>query len=160
MDNLDEKYKSKNPFTVPDRYFDTLGDRVMDRIKDEDGKTRKTSLFQTLKPYLGLAGLFAFAMIVVQLLVPNLVDENRMLLKNGEQANMTAQAEDENIFDADFNPSREEIIEYLSQETDPIEFLYAERRVELNVQARYMKKVSLIILWMGLVFLYLPKAGN
>ena len=108
MDNLDEKYKSKNPFTVPDRYFDTLGDRVMDRIKDEDGKTRKTSLFQTLKPYLGLAGLFAFAMIVVQLLVPNLVDEN--------------------IFDADFNPSREEIIEYLSQETDPIEFLYAERR--------------------------------
>ena len=124
MDNLDEKYKSKNPFTVPDRYFDTLGDRVMDRIKDEDGKTRKTSLFQTLKPYLGLAGLFAFAMIVVQLLVPNLVDENRMLLKNGEQANMTAQAED----DTDFNPSREEIIEYLSQETDPIEFLYAERR--------------------------------
>ena len=128
MDNLDEKYKSKNPFTVPDRYFDTLGDRVMDRIKDEDGKTRKTSWFQTLKPYLGLAGLFAFAMIVVQLLVPNLVDENRMLLKNGEQANMTAQAEDENIFDTDFNPSREEIIEYLSQETDPIEFLYAERR--------------------------------
>ena len=41
---------------------------------------------------------------------------------------MTPQAEDENIFDADFNPSREEIIEYLSQETDPIEFLYAERR--------------------------------
>ena len=85
-------------------------------------------MFQTLKPYLGLAGLFAFAMIVVQLLVPNLVDENRILLKNGEQANVTAQAEDENIFDADFNPSREEIIEYLSQETDPIEFLYAERR--------------------------------
>ena len=81
MDNLDEKYKSKNPFTVPDRYFDTLGDRVMDRIKDEEGKTRETSLFQTLKPYLGLAGLFAFAMIVIQLLVPNLVDENRMLSK-------------------------------------------------------------------------------
>ena len=128
MDNLDEKYKSKNPFSVPDRYFDTLGDRVMDRIKDEEGKTRETSSFQTLKPYLGLAGLFAFAMIVIQLLVPNLVDENRMLSKNGEQANMTAQAEDENIFDTDFNPSREEIIEYLSQETDPIEFLYAERR--------------------------------
>ena len=128
MDNLDEKYKSKNPFTVPDRYFDTLGDRVMDRIKDEEGKTRKTSLFQTLNPYLGLAGLFVFVMIVVRLLIPNLADENRMRLKNGEQANMTAQTETENIFDADFNPSREEIIEYLSQEADPIEFLYAERR--------------------------------
>ena len=128
MDNLDEKYKSKNPFTVPDRYFDTLGDRVMDRIKDEEGKTRKTSLFQTLNPYLGLAGLFVFVMIVVRLLIPNLADENRTRLKNGEQANMTAQTENENIFDADFNPSREEIIEYLSQEADPIEFLYAERR--------------------------------
>ena len=128
MDNLDEKYKSKNPFTVPDRYFDTLGDRVMDRIKDEEGKTRKTSLFQTLNPYLGLAGLFVFVMIVVRLLIPNLADENRMRLKNGEQANMTAQTENENIFDADFNPSREEIIEYLSQEADPIEVLYAERR--------------------------------
>lgn len=128
MDNLDEKYKSKNPFTVPDRYFDTLGDRVMDRIKDEDGQTRKTSLFQTLKPYLGLAGLFAFAMIVMHVLLPNLVDENRMLLENKERANMTARTEDESIFDADFNPSREEIIEYLSQEADPIEFLYAERR--------------------------------
>lgn len=128
MDNLDEKYKSKNPFTVPDRYFDTLGDRVMDRIKDEEGKTRKTSLFQTLNPYLGLAGLFVFVMIVVRLLIPNLANENRMRLKNGEQANMTAQTENENIFDADFNPSREEIIEYLSQEADPIEFLYAERR--------------------------------
>jgi hypothetical protein len=128
MDNLDEKYKSKNPFTVPDRYFDTLGDRVMDRIKDEEGKTRKTSLFQTLNPYLGLAGLFVFVMIVVRLLIPNLVDENRTRLKNGEQANLAAQTENENIFDSDFNPSREEIIEYLSQEADPIEFLYAERR--------------------------------
>ena len=84
MDNLDEKYKSKNPFTVPDRYFDTLGDRVMDRIKDEEGETRKTSLFQTLNPYLGLAGLFVFVMIVVRLLIPNLADENRTRLKNGE----------------------------------------------------------------------------
>ena len=121
MDNLDEKYKSKNPFTVPDRYFDTLGDRVMDRIKE-------TSLFQTLNPYLGLAGLFVFVMIVVRLLIPNLADENRTRLKNGEQANLAAQTENENIFDSDFNPSREEIIEYLSQEADPIEFLYAERR--------------------------------
>ena len=128
MDNLDEKYKSKNPFTVPDRYFDTLGDRVMDRIKDEEGKTRKTSLFQTLNPYLGLAGLFVFVMIVVRLLIPNLANENRTRLKNGEQANLAAQTENETIFDSDFNPSREEIIEYLSQEADPIEFLYAERR--------------------------------
>ena len=44
-------------------------------------------MFQTLKPYLGFSRHYSlFAMIVVQLLVPNLVDENQMLLKNGEQA--------------------------------------------------------------------------
>lgn len=128
MDNLDEKYKSKNPFTVPDGYFDALEDRVMSRVKENE-MPKQTSLLLTLKPYLGLAALFAFAMVVVQLVLPGAVDENRMLIKKGEQPEVIAsQTEDENIFDADFNPSREEIIEYLSQETDPLEFLYAENR--------------------------------
>ena len=128
MDNLDEKYKSKNPFTVPDGYFDALEDRVMSRVKENE-TPKQTSLLLTLKPYLGLAALFAFAMVVVQLVLPGAVDENRMLIKKGEQPEVSAsQTEDENIFDADFNPSREEIIEYLSQETDPLEFLYAENR--------------------------------
>lgn len=128
MDNLDEKYKSKNPFTVPDGYFDTLEDRVMSRVKENE-KPKQTSLLLTLKPYLGLAALFAFAMVIVQLVLPGLVDEDRMLMKKGEHPEVIAsQTEDENIFDADFNPSREEIIEYLSQETDPLEFLYAENR--------------------------------
>ncbi len=128
MDNLDEKYKSKNPFKVPDGYFDALEDRVMSRVKENE-TPKQTSLLLTLKPYLGLAALFAFAMVVVQLVLPGAVDENRMLIKKGEQPEVIAsQTEDENIFDADFNPSREEIIEYLSQETDPLEFLYAENR--------------------------------
>ena len=128
MDNLDEKYKSKNPFTVPDGYFDALEDRVMSRVKENE-TPKQTSLLLTLKPYLGLASLFAFAMVVVQLVLPGAVDENRMLIKKGEQPEVIAsQTEDENIFDADFNPSLEEIIEYLSQETDPLEFLYAENR--------------------------------
>ena len=128
MDNLDEKYTSKNPFTVPDGYFDALEDRVMSRVKENE-TPKQTSLLLTLKPYLGLAALFAFAMVVVQLVLPGAVDENRMLIKKGEQPEVIAsQTEDENIFDADFNPSREEIIEYLSQETDPLEFLYAENR--------------------------------
>jgi len=126
MDNLDEKYKSKNPFTVPDGYFDTLEDRVMSRMKETH---RETTLLRILKPYFGLAALFAFAMIVVQLALPGLADENGTSMKKEmRQEVMVAQTEDENIFDPDFNPSREEIIEYLSQETDPLEFLYAENR--------------------------------
>lgn len=127
MDNLDEKYKSKNPFTIPEGYFESLGDRVMERVKEED-KPKRVSVLLALKPYLGLAGLFVFAMLFVQFLLPRLVDEDRMLAKKVDQEVTIAPEEEENIFDADFNPSREEIIEYLSQEADVTEFLYAERR--------------------------------
>lgn len=127
MDNLDEKYRSKNPFSVPDGYFESLEDRVMERVQ-EVKKPKRPSVLQVLKPYLGLAGLFVFAMVVVQLLLPRFVDENRMLAKKVEQKAPVEQEEEEWVFDTDFNPSREEIIEYLSQESDVTEFLYAERR--------------------------------
>lgn len=127
MDNLDEKYRSKNPFSVPDGYFESLEDRVMERVQ-EVKKPKRPSVLQVLKPYLGFAGLFVFAMVVVQLLLPRLVDEDRMLAKKVEQKAPVEQEEEEWVFDTDFNPSREEIIEYLSQESDVTEFLYAERR--------------------------------
>ncbi len=127
MDNLDEKYRSKNPFSVPDGYFESLEDRVMERVQ-EVKKPKRPSVLQVLKPYLGLAGLFVFAMVVVQLLLPRFVDEDRMLAKKVEQKAPVEQEEEEWVFDTDFNPSREEIIEYLSQESDVTEFLYAERR--------------------------------
>ena len=127
MDNLDEKYRSKNQFSVPDGYFDSLEERVMERVK-ENGKPKRAGALQMLKPYLGLAGLFVFAMLFVQFLLPRLVDDNEMLAKKTEQKAPAAQEEDEYIFDTDFDPSREEIIEYLSQESDVADFLYAERR--------------------------------
>lgn len=127
MDNLDEKYRSKNPFSVPDGYFESLEDRVMERVQ-EVKKPKRPSVLQVLKPYLGFAGLFVFAMVVVQLLLPRFVDEDRMLAKKVEQKAPVEQEEEEWVFDTDFNPSREEIIEYLSQESDVTEFLYAERR--------------------------------
>lgn len=125
MDNLDEKYKSKNPFTIPDRYFDSLGDRVMDRIKANE-QPKKENWSRAFRPYLGLAALFAFAMIMVQLVLPYWIDENKMLVKNAPGETPVPQTEEEAVFDADFNPSREEIIEYLVQETDVTEFLFAE----------------------------------
>ena len=67
-------------------------------------------------------------MLFVQFLLPRLVDDNEMLAKKTEQKAPAAQEEDEYIFDTDFDPSREEIIEYLSQESDVADFLYAERR--------------------------------
>ena len=35
MENFDDKYKKKSPFTVPEGYFDKLTDRVVERVNQE-----------------------------------------------------------------------------------------------------------------------------
>lgn len=126
MENFENKYKEKSPFTVPEGYFDGLTDRIIDKINEEE-KPRKSSFIQTVKPYLGLAAIFLLALMIVQLVLPRFMDKNRMLMKEGGQIVQTqpVASEDEVFFDSQFNPTNEEIIEYLSSEVDNYELLYA-----------------------------------
>ena len=51
-----------------------------------------------------------------------------MLLKEGEtieQTQQTATTDNEVIFDSHFNPTNEEIIEYLTTEVDSYDLIYA-----------------------------------
>lgn len=125
MDNFDDKYKKKSPFSVPEGYFDGLTDQVMERI-DKGEKPQKTRLVQMLKPYLGLAAIFLLALLVMQIVVPSL-DKNKMLIKDGDQVaqQQASASENEVIFDSQFNPTSEEIIEYLASEVDSYELVYA-----------------------------------
>lgn len=45
MENFDDKYKKKNPFTVPDGYFDNLTERLMKRVGEEE-KAKKKSVMR------------------------------------------------------------------------------------------------------------------
>lgn len=129
MDNFDNKYKKKNPFSVPDGYFDEITEQILSRVKEEE-KPQKVKFLQILKPYLGLVGIFALALFVVQAIFPLFVDENKMLLKNGDEVvqvqETTSGASSEEIFDSNFNPTNEEIIEYLASKVDSYELFYAE----------------------------------
>lgn len=125
MDNFDDKYKKKSPFTVPEGYFDGLTDRIMEQVvKDEE--PRKFRFIQVVKPYLGLAAIFLLALIIMQMVVPRL-DKSRMLMKGDAQIvqQQPSALESEEIFDSQFNPTSEEIIEYLALEVDNYELIYA-----------------------------------
>ncbi|WP_059026469.1 hypothetical protein [Gabonibacter massiliensis] len=118
MDDLNDKYKKKNPFAVPEGYFDTLESRIMDRVEEEKHPV-KTSYIQMVKPYLGLTATFLFAIFVVQWIFPRFVDENKRLLREGNSIVKTDESGlHETELDEDFNPTQEEIIEYLAQEVD------------------------------------------
>ena len=125
MDDFQDKYKRKNPFTVPEGYFDTMEEQVMERIKQEK-QPQKINVFRMLKPYMGLAAIFLFALFIVQWVLPHFIDENKMLLKEGEiQIVVTQEGHTREIeLDEDFNPTKEEIIEYLAQDTDMGEYFF------------------------------------
>lgn len=80
MDNFDDKYKKKNPFSVPEEYFGHLTDQVLERIREEE-KPQKVSFVNLLKPYMGLAAIFLLAFLIVQFVVPHFIDSNKMLKK-------------------------------------------------------------------------------
>lgn len=127
MENIDDKYKRKSPFTVPEGYFDKLTDRIAERVQEEK-KPQKVRFIQIVKPYMGLAAIFMLAFLVVQVVFPHFIDPNKMILKEGETVEQTQQAvatDNEVIFDSYFNPTNEEIIEYLTTEIDSYDLIYA-----------------------------------
>lgn len=62
------KRPKKNPFKTPENYFDSIEDRIMNSIENEE-KIKKSSgagkVYRLLKPVLGLAASFALVFVLV-----------------------------------------------------------------------------------------------
>ncbi len=126
MENFDDRYKRKNPFSVPERYFEQLDKRIEQRIEVEK-RPQKVRLVTLLKPYVGLVAIFLLALFVVQVVLPHAVDKDRMLARDGQEVTALQENKAETFeFDAGFNPTDEEILEYLSTEVSDYELLYAD----------------------------------
>ena len=110
MENFDDKYKKKNPFTVS-----------IPAVRYAAGK--KSSSLRGLKPYMGLVAIFFLALMVVQILFPGAKNTDLPDIE-GENA-IVQEMEAEDIFDSQFNPTNEEIIEYLASEVDNYEMILA-----------------------------------
>ncbi len=126
MENFDDRYKRKNPFSVPESYFDQLGKRIEQRIETEK-KPQKVRLVTLLKPYVGLAAIFLLALFVVQVVLPHVVDKDRMLVSEKREGMAEKETRSETFeFDSGFDPTDEEILEYLSTEVNDYDLLYAD----------------------------------
>ena len=124
MRNQEEEYNRKNPFTVPDGYFETLDERIMSRVKEEARPSREKWL-RVMRPYLGMAGVFVFAMLMLHWVLPNAFPSVERPAEDPVEAYWNSLVEEQGIeFDDDFNPTEEEIIEYLTQEMDASDFYW------------------------------------
>jgi hypothetical protein len=60
------KFPRENPFKVPEGYFDTIEDRIEERIRGTEKKSLSNQKFiLILKPILGLAASFALAFLLI-----------------------------------------------------------------------------------------------
>jgi hypothetical protein len=64
-----EKFGDKNPFCVPDRYFESFAENMMNRLPDLPAEQPKViSIYDRVKPWLYMAAVFAGLIILFNVL--------------------------------------------------------------------------------------------
>ena len=74
MTNKDlENIKRKEPFYVPENYFNTLSDQIMSNLPEKEipDTTPVVSLWQKAKPLVYLAAMFIGAALIIRFLMPS-----------------------------------------------------------------------------------------
>ena len=81
MDNKNlDKIKGENPFIVPEDYFSTLTDQIMEGLPtkssvEESIKNQPVSLWDKVKPLAYLAAIFIGAALIVRVLINTKTEE-------------------------------------------------------------------------------------
>ena len=107
------KYEKENPFVVPEHYFDRLPDRIMQRVGRKKGVSMRT-IYSCGK----------WAAVFLLGFVGGIVSYN--IHANVNRTAHSPETFEVTVFDSQFNPTCDEIIEYLVSEVDDYETLIAE----------------------------------
>jgi hypothetical protein len=74
MEKLNETY-SKNPFKIPDNYFDEVNRKIIAATSGNNSEAKKVSLYVRIKPYLAIAAFISGVVLItytaLQLFRPN-----------------------------------------------------------------------------------------
>lgn len=108
--NMLDRAGKRNPFTVPEGYFDILTDRVMQRIEESEEAPKKRGLIFYLRPVIGLAASFVLVALLVNFPIRYLNKQNEAATASSE--NYTTKLD----ILATFNEN--EIIDALSNESN------------------------------------------
>lgn len=137
MDN-DSKIKEKNPFRVPENYFEEVKKDIMTGVADTAPEERKSSIVRLLRPVVTLAAAMLLLVIIsysgLKLLFPgnDRVDELNYseLVYQFDEAELISKLVDEKNDFHELSIDSDEIIEYLLEEdieyASIIEFLNQE----------------------------------
>lgn len=72
-----EKYnKNRNPFSVPENYFEGLTEDIMNNLPNKVEETKKVSLWKKVLPWSAVAAAVVAAVLAVNLVVNNMPDTN------------------------------------------------------------------------------------
>ena len=124
MKQEEKEYQTNNPFTVPEGYFETLNDRLVEHV-EESIHPPKATWVRVMRPYFGLAGVFVFAMLMLHWVLPQAFSEQPTETSDPIEAYWQSVMNEQDLeFDEDFNPTKDEIIEYLTQEMDAFDFYW------------------------------------
>jgi len=131
--------KKDNPYKVPENYFDNLGARIQDKIKEEerfsDVEPEKQSLLIQLKPYMWMAAsIIAFVFVARIILSVSISPEYKIASFGNEELQADAHTDSveasTNEIDAQFfddlpDATSDDIIDYLSDTDIDTETLLA-----------------------------------
>ena len=134
QENVPENIRAagrKLPFEVPESYFDSLPERIQDRLS-EAGSSRRPAIIRTLRPKLAMAAMFIGLITVGYLGVRIITNTGNPLYLSEDEINETledfaydldnemlisAMMESDLILSVDSeDPQTDEIIRYLSEE--------------------------------------------
>ena len=102
-----QKIGKKNPFTVPENYFENFTQELMDKLPAKEAvlQTEAPTLWQQVKPWLYMAAMFCGIMLSVRIFVGNPQQEEFPISQ--AEAEMLPEEEWENFMRRAFNDDYE-----------------------------------------------------
>lgn len=102
-----QKIGKKNPFTVPENYFENFTQELMDKLPAKEAvlQTEAPTLWQEVKPWLYMAAMFCGIMLSVRIFVGNPQQEEFPISQ--AEAEMLPEEEWENFMRRSFNDDYE-----------------------------------------------------
>ena len=106
-DKILQKIGKKNPFTVPENYFENFTQELMDKLPAKEAvlQTEAPTLWQRIKPWLYMAAMFCGIMLSVRIFVGNPQQEEFPISQ--AEAEMLPEEEWENFMRRSFNDDYE-----------------------------------------------------
>lgn len=113
---IEDKYKEKNPFRMPEGYFEGLTDKVMDKIEEDDIPT-KSKIVPMFKTFMWMAASFVIIFGIGRIVIPLAMDPSQRIQGAPSQSLVVEneQLQYDELDDLDL--SDDDIIDYLSEQT-------------------------------------------